>query len=684
MKTKQLLKRIMLSMLFLAATLTAAAQTATGTMDIGGTTAIDLTQDASGAGWTWTADNSTLDLASTYTGEAIAINCQWNDQINLVYTGDITISSDTEDAIYCRGALTMNGSGGTLSLSYTGEEYMYSAITSIRLLTISSGDISAECAATSEMNGSTISGGNACAIYAEYGLSITGNASITMNNTGANAHGFFAGNAGSEISTTGTITVNATGAGYAMDIGTSLTISNGSIHLSNADNPENMIQYSNGLVMTGGTITYNGGTAPVLTDITPGSGTFGIEAVLVGQNLSEVKRIQVNGKRSIAFSSDNDSQVTFTVPAGEVGSGSIAVETAEGIACLVDGFTYTNDSYRVTMISGDGFMGFPCGFLDTEAGAITKPNNPASIKNAWPGSTGLFSGGWYKNRNCTTEWDFDTDIVDKDMNIYARYAVLVTPEDDADDVPVNVTVSASFMSLVTENDLSGITISPDPGNVSASLIGRELTIAHNDFAPNTTYTVTIPAGATSINTVDLIWSFTTAATPVLSSDATLATLTVSEGTLSPAFSADEANYSISVENEVEEIIISATATDDENANITGTGNQTLVVGSNPFDITVTAEDGTTKTYTVTVTREHPTGIEDVTAAEMKIYQSNGVLYIESPEYIKNIRLNNIDGSLVFKQENVGNTINIQALPKGVYLLTLVTSKGETVRKIVKE
>ncbi len=60
-------------------------------------------------------------------------------------------------------------------------------------------------------------------------------------------------------------------------------------------------------------------------------------------------------------------------------------------------------------------------------------------------------------------------------------------------------------------------------------------------------------------------------------------------------------YSVTVGSSVAKIKIVAQA-EDENASIEGDGEKTLEVGENVFDITVTAENGLQKTYTVKVTR----------------------------------------------------------------------------------
>ena len=97
-----------------------------------------------------------------------------------------------------------------------------------------------------------------------------------------------------------------------------------------------------------------------------------------------------------------------------------------------------------------------------------------------------------------------------------------------------------------------------------------------------------------------------------STDAALRDLSVSAGTLTPAFAADTTSYTASVANSVTSITVTATKNDaaatvvitpaDADANAAG-DQVSLDVGSNVVTVTVTAEDGTTiRTYTVTVTR----------------------------------------------------------------------------------
>lgn len=88
-----------------------------------------------------------------------------------------------------------------------------------------------------------------------------------------------------------------------------------------------------------------------------------------------------------------------------------------------------------------------------------------------------------------------------------------------------------------------------------------------------------------------------------SSDNTLASLTLSEGTLSPAFSGSVTEYQTEVSNDVTAIAVSAKPNDAKASVVSVTGSENLSVGANAVRITVQAENGVKKTYTVTVNRK---------------------------------------------------------------------------------
>ena len=86
-----------------------------------------------------------------------------------------------------------------------------------------------------------------------------------------------------------------------------------------------------------------------------------------------------------------------------------------------------------------------------------------------------------------------------------------------------------------------------------------------------------------------------------SSNAMLSGLTVDVEGLSPEFNKDTDNYTLQVGSDVEAIQITATP-EDEKATVQVQGNENLQEGENTVTITVTAEDGTTKVYTITVNK----------------------------------------------------------------------------------
>ncbi|MCB1957343.1 MAG: cadherin-like beta sandwich domain-containing protein [Rhodocyclaceae bacterium] len=102
----------------------------------------------------------------------------------------------------------------------------------------------------------------------------------------------------------------------------------------------------------------------------------------------------------------------------------------------------------------------------------------------------------------------------------------------------------------------------------------------------------------------------TAATGTTTDSATLAALSVSEGTLAPAFDPDTTDYTVLVTNAVDALTLLAAASG-SGATVAIDGvvidaatdfTVALAVGSNALSVVVTAGDGSTTEYTVTVVR----------------------------------------------------------------------------------
>jgi len=176
-------------------------------------------------------------------------------------------------------------------------------------------------------------------------------------------------------------------------------------------------------------------------------------------------------------------------------------------------------------------------------------------------------------------------------------------------------------------------------------------------------------------------------------DASLASLTVSEGVLEPNFHSDTLNYFVEIEYSITNIDITATA-NDSLATVVGTGRTpSLQIGDNIFTITVTAEDTTiTQNYIITVHRKDTvidtTNIVDlrVTGNELWVYPNptTGQLIINNEQLtIKNVEIFDIVGcklSAFCFLPSAFIEIDISHLASGIYFLRI---DGKTM-KLVKE
>lgn len=133
------------------------------------------------------------------------------------------------------------------------------------------------------------------------------------------------------------------------------------------------------------------------------------------------------------------------------------------------------------------------------------------------------------------------------------------------------------------------------GGANVSVSGNQLSVGVNTVV----LTVTAANGASRRYTI----SVTRQPDPnvTLSSDASLSELTPSTGQLSPAFSPEITEYAVYVPYETSKISLSATAKDSKALGVTQP-DASLKEGDNLLTVTCTAEDGTTRDYTVHVVR----------------------------------------------------------------------------------
>lgn len=133
------------------------------------------------------------------------------------------------------------------------------------------------------------------------------------------------------------------------------------------------------------------------------------------------------------------------------------------------------------------------------------------------------------------------------------------------------------------------------GGANVSVSGNQLSVGVNTVV----LTVTAANGATRRYTISVTRQ--PDPTVTLSSDADLADLTPSEGKLTPAFAPNITEYAMYVPYETTKLSLSATAKDSKALGVTQP-DAALKQGDNVLTVTCTAEDGTTRDYTVHVVR----------------------------------------------------------------------------------
>lgn len=165
------------------------------------------------------------------------------------------------------------------------------------------------------------------------------------------------------------------------------------------------------------------------------------------------------------------------------------------------------------------------------------------------------------------------------------------------------------------NSVSKITVAGDPEDSKATVTGDGL-INLSTGSNTVTIVVTAEDGvATKTYTVEI--------KRAKSSDATLKSLTSTNGLISPTFTKGNKDYTLTVPNEVENATINAVS-EDSNATVVINGVTNLTVGTNPATVVVTAEDGTVETYNIVITRQ-PSSNNYL--SNLEVIDKNNVNYI---------------------------------------------------------
>jgi hypothetical protein len=140
-----------------------------------------------------------------------------------------------------------------------------------------------------------------------------------------------------------------------------------------------------------------------------------------------------------------------------------------------------------------------------------------------------------------------------------------------------------------------------------------------------------------------------------STDNTLSSLEISPGVLSPAFSPNVTSYTTTVGADCSQLVVSA-VTNDSSATVSVKGTR-MDPGSNTTTITVTAQDGSKKVYTIYTTKDSESTTEKATDSQT----SNGSTAAETPSVdeskARKVTINNIDYT-------ISDDLSANPLPSG--------------------
>ncbi|MFQ6603859.1 MBG domain-containing protein, partial [Flavobacterium sp. C3NV] len=227
------------------------------------------------------------------------------------------------------------------------------------------------------------------------------------------------------------------------------------------------------------------------------------------------------------------------------------------------------------------------------------------------------------------------------------------------------------------------------GDTSASLTTQPIiaTIA-NATSPVGVYAITVSGAVDSNYSITYVTGILTVISSTIFNDADLSSLTVNNGTLSPAFSPNVLSYTVNVASTISSETITAIA-DDPLAKITINGitvqsgspyTIALVPGQNTVVIRVVGEDGiTTKSYTLNIIREKSgiATLSDLTISEGTL---NPVFESDINNYSAVVKYDVASINVRPTATDLGSKITVNGLPvsSGTFSAPVTLIAGENI------
>lgn len=258
---------------------------------------------------------------------------------------------------------------------------------------------------------------NTITTTSDFGINVSGD--LTINGTGVlTAVGDKYGLSASNVTISGG-TVKATGEKYGIFAyndghsgGMKVAISGGSVE-ANATNDTGSI----GIYAPGGEIAISGDN----TQVTVGCAT-GLKASTV--NILENSTVNITTYATAPAVGKAIDATTLNLNDDVNNGGSLWYRwtTTNGGTPNTSKLTYNGEKYLkiepityTATFNANGHGTAPSAQSGIAAGGKVTEPNPA------PTAAGWTFGGWYKDQNCTTKWDFNTDTVTADITLYAKW-----------------------------------------------------------------------------------------------------------------------------------------------------------------------------------------------------------------------------------------------------------------------
>ena len=567
-------------------------------------TQVTVTPTASDSSATITVNGNTVTsgtghiLTGLTVGEpnTVTVIVTAQDSTTKTYTITLTRAASLSDNADL-GGLTI--SSGTLSPQFSSSDITYTASVDNSVTQVTVTPTASDSSATITVNGNTVTSGIG---YIVTGLTVGEPNTVTVIVT-------------AQDSTTKTYTITLTRAASLSDnadLG-GLTISSGTLspqfsssditYTASVDNSVTQVTVTPTASDSSATITVNGNTV-----------TSGIGYIVTGLTVGEPNTVTV-----IVTAQDSTTKtyiITLTRAASlsdNADLGSLTISSGT----LSPQFSSSDITYTASVDNSVTQVTVTPTASDSSA-AITVNGNTVTS-----GTGHILTGLTVGEPNTVTVIVTAQDSTTKTYIITLTRAASLSDNADLGSLTISSgTLSPQFSSsditytASVDNSVTQVTVTPTASDSSAAITvnGNTVTSGTGHILTGLTVgepnTVTVIVTAQDSTTKTYIITLTRAAS--LSDNADLGGLTISSGTLSPQFSSSDITYTASVDNSVTQVTVTPTASD-SSATITVNGNTVtsgtgyiltgLTVGEpNTVTVIVTAQDSTTKTYTITLTR----------------------------------------------------------------------------------